>query len=113
MRAKLLGLLLMAVMGANGDQDRLSVIAIHVEGTQNVNILILHRAKSIADSLFDSAGIRVVWKAGTPRPADSCCAVALVLDLTTSTPANFKPDALAYAFPYRGTASEIDVFYDR
>ena len=113
MRTGVFGLLLLGVLGANAGEGQSRTIAIHVQGLQNADLLLLRLAQDATASMFDSAGIQVIWKTGSPRPADSCCAMALVLHLATSTPANFRPEALAYAFPYQDSTGAITIFYDR
>jgi hypothetical protein len=62
-----------------------------------------------ASMLFRSAGVKLKWHSDV-----SFCRGkrdAIVFSLSTNTPKNFLPGALAYALPYEGV--HIEVFYDR
>jgi len=63
-------------------------------------------AHGIASQLFERIGVNLEWR-GSIR----CPAGALQISISTNTPADLKPGALAYAMPYEGT--HIVVFLDR
>jgi len=83
---------------------------------QNVLVCIDDRGyTAVADALprafmlFRSAGVKLKWHSD-----GSFCRGkrdAIVVSLSTNTPKNFLPGALAYALPYEGV--HIEVFYDR
>ena len=112
MRIQILGLWMLTAMPAAANDCAANVIAIHLQGSQHADLMLLRRAQQSATSIMDLAGIRVIWNTGAPRTADPCCAVAFVLELAVSTPPNFKPEAMAYTFPFQ-EAGAITIFYDR
>ena len=57
-------------------------------------------------AMFARIGVKLAW-----REYSHCPAGALQISLSTRTPADLRPGALAYAFPYEGT--HIVVFLDR
>jgi hypothetical protein len=61
----------------------------------------------LARKMFQGIGVNMEWRAGLRY----CPENAIIVSLGGSTPATFKPGALAYALPYEGT--HIQVFYDR
>lgn len=64
------------------------------------------RAQVIATQMFSTAGVAIHW-----RGAHNCPAEAIIVSLTTKTPEDLHPHALAYALPYECT--HIRVFFDR
>jgi peptidase M48-like protein len=67
-------------------------------------------AKMIASKVFLSIGVRLEWRGGR----GFCRAHGdqhIVVSLSTHTPRNLLPGALAYALPFEGV--HIQVFYDR
>lgn len=65
------------------------------------------QATNLASKMFRNIGVAVNWRFGSHR----CPPDALLVTVSTSTPATLKPDAFAYALPYEGR--HIEVFYDR
>ena len=66
-------------------------------------------AQPLATKIFAEIGIRIDWR----RDAQACAGKddAIVISLSSETPATRLPGAWAYALPYEGT--HIVVFYDR
>lgn len=87
-----------------------------VAGTKTpVNVYIDHRAsmapgtlslaEALAEQMFKTADIDLKWRTGRPQSD------AIVVELTSRTPPDLHPGALAYAEPFDGV--HIRVFYDR
>jgi hypothetical protein len=67
------------------------------------------QALELANQMFATIGIRLDWRIGEPPRTQS--GQPIFIELTTPTPTNLLPDALAHALPYEGV--HIRVFYDR
>jgi hypothetical protein len=102
--------LMAAVVGvaAEPGQHKLAVylldsaaVPLHVEGP----------AQALAAKMFATIGIRLRWRIGEPPRTTTPSAQHIFIELTTDTPANRLPGAMAYAKPYEGVY--IRVFYDR
>lgn len=65
-------------------------------------------AESMASRMFAKAGVRIQWRRDRPKRTESH---ALVVDITSATPAAFHPGALAYAYAYEGV--HIRILWDR
>ena len=68
------------------------------------------KAEIIASKMFRAIGVTIEWRSG-----HRLCRIhqddVIALSLSTRTPHNLLPGALAYALPYEGI--HIEVFYDR
>jgi hypothetical protein len=64
-------------------------------------------AEMIASRMFQNIGVKLEWRDRRICQADN----VIVISLSTHTPHNLLPGALAYALPYEGV--HIEVFYDR
>ena len=65
------------------------------------------RAELIAGRMFARIGVALDWRGA----GHNCPAEAIIVRLTTKTPGDLHPHALAYALPYECT--HIRVFFDR
>jgi len=74
----------------------------------SVPIIVLAQAQSLAVNMFADIGVNLKWRSGHPLPSE---ANAIVIDVVTGTPAEFKPGALAFALPFEGV--HIRIFWDR
>src|SRR5262245_59703586 len=113
MRTQLFGIFLLVVLLLAAGDCPTDVITIQLHGTQHAVLLLLRRAQYSAESILQSAGIKVVWNTGSARALNPHCVTALSVDLVKSPPQNRHPEALAYAFPYQNGASTITIFYGR
>lgn len=64
-------------------------------------------AQQIAGQMFRRIGVDLEWR----MASRSCPANGIVIELTTYTPADLHPLALAYAMPFEGT--RVRVYFDR
>ncbi|MGC2660148.1 MAG: hypothetical protein WA324_19490 [Bryobacteraceae bacterium] len=69
--------------------------------------LIAARAKVLASKMFGGIGLSIDWQ----QASRSCPAQAILVSISSSTPATLEPGAFAYASPYEGR--HIKIFYDR
>jgi hypothetical protein len=70
-----------------------------------------YAAKRIAGSMFRKVGVVIDWGTGTPHAGTP--GIWLRIILSSRTPEDRLPGALAVAFPYAGCTKGITVFYDR
>lgn len=68
-------------------------------------------SQKLAEQMFATAGVSVVWRVGTPPEAELAEQRPIVIRFATNTPVADHPGALAFAVPYEGV--HIRVFYDR
>jgi hypothetical protein len=78
-------------------------VAVCVKDNAGVPQTIRRVAEALASRMFDSAGLNIEWRCGQ--------ALQVVIELSSDTPSNVRPGALAYALAYEGI--HIHVFYDR
>jgi hypothetical protein len=109
MRIGNLGWLVLAAVDAMAGER----VPIHLVGIHQADYLRLLMAKQIASRMLAAAGVDVVWNTGVPRGDSQCCQAPVVLRLQTGTPANERPGAFAFAFPYANGDGAITIFYDR
>jgi hypothetical protein len=73
---------------------------------------LVHRAETIAASMFAEIGVQIVW-----HPDRACPPDAIRISFSDRADSNFRSAALAYALPYEATHIQlfydIQVFYDR
>jgi hypothetical protein len=69
-------------------------------------------ATGLAGAVFDHAGLTVEWQA-RPRGTSASTAPVLSVELVVDTPDDYRPGALAEAFPYSPCSKRITVFADR
>jgi hypothetical protein len=72
-----------------------------------LTVLTAARARLLASKMFGGIGLSIDWR----QASRSCPAQAILVSISSSTPATLKPGALAYALLYEGR--HIKVFYDR
>jgi hypothetical protein len=92
-------------IGARADQ-----VTVYVQGSDVVPPRIFIRAQSLANGIFRSAGVKIDWRCIQP-PFQARPKEAIVVEITTETPPQLEPGALAFARPYEGV--HINIFYDR
>ena len=68
-------------------------------------------AKKLADQMFASASVRILWRTGAPSAEELELERPIVVRFSNNTPDSEHPGALAFAVPYEGT--HINIFYDR
>ena len=68
-------------------------------------------ARDLADKMFATAGVRIVWSVGSPSAEKIAEEQPIVIRFASNTPASDHPGALAFAVPYEGV--HIKIFYDR
>ena len=68
-------------------------------------------AQKLAEQMFATAGVRIVWRVGSPSDAKLAEERPIVVRFATNTPVADHPGALAFAVPYEGV--HIKIFYDR
>lgn len=76
----------------------------------NVPQSVLTPAQASAASMFESIGVQVLWDR-TEEPASD--GVHIRIEISTRSPRDSRPGALAFAHPYGGYTRSITVFYDR
>jgi hypothetical protein len=69
-------------------------------------------AKRIAASIFQKAGVRLLWRKSKP-PVAGASQVCIRIALAEGTPEERLPGALAISYPFSGCARTITVFFDR
>src|SRR5271166_5423526 len=108
-KMKILALVAMVVgmeTGAPADE-----VTVHVLCGPVVPAPVLGQAEALASEIFAGVGVKIDWRRGQPSRSQSLAENAIVVEMVTDTPMQFKPGALAFAQPYEGV--HIDVFYDR
>ena len=101
---------LAATLGhAAANQDFKQRVTVYTDWRDSSNDVTATLAKGMASQMFAEAGVRLTWRLGQPR-ADEV-EQAIVIQITSKTPAALQPGALAYAEPFEGV--HIRVFYDR
>jgi hypothetical protein len=68
-----------------------------------------YAAKRIASGIFGRAGVTLEWVKQKRGATPACVQVRLL----GSTPDDYYPDAMAFAYPYGGCNQRITVFLDR
>lgn len=106
---KIIAMMALAVtmeIGARADQ-----VTVYVQGSDVVPITTFIRAQGLANGIFRGAGVKIDWRIGQPPRSQPRRRDPIVVEITTKTPSQLEPGALAFALPYEGV--HIDVFYDR
>jgi hypothetical protein len=106
-RLLIIAVLSLAAAGSPADGER--GIKVYVDEVAAVSGPIISRAKSIADKMFADAGVHLVWCHG--RYATGRTQGSISVRITSDTPSDRAPEALAFALPFEGV--HINVFYDR
>jgi len=107
--------LMAAMLGTNAwamqAVDNKSRLIVYVSGMGEIAPGILPNAESIASGFFKAVGLTIEWR--HRLPADSLVKLekAVVVQLTTNTPAKYCPSALAISFPFEGIHARV--LYDR
>jgi hypothetical protein len=106
MKVAAMALMVGAAVEASQPQQKLTVYLL-----DNGVVPVAFRAPALdlAGKMFATIGVRLDWRRGEPPRTSSTRPI--VVDLTSRTPVNLRPGALAYAQPYEGV--HIRVFYDR
>lgn len=106
---KIMALVAMAVAMETG--ARADEVTVYVQGLSVVPAPVLNRAQTLANGIFAAAGVSIDWRRGQPSRLQSQLQSQIVVEMTTQTPRERKPGALAFATPYEGV--HIQLFYDR
>lgn len=93
-----------ALAAENPDANAERHVMVCMEGNEGAASL---QARALASHMFAVIGVTIDWRVGLR----GCPSHGIRVILSTGTPANFEPHALAYARPYEGTY--IRVLYDR
>jgi hypothetical protein len=93
-------------MSAQADE-----VTVYMQGSSVVPAVALNRARVLANEMFASVDVKIDWRTGQPTRSLSRSEKPIVVEMTTDTPRELKPGALAFAGPYEEV--QIDVFYDR
>jgi hypothetical protein len=93
-------------MNARADQ-----VTVYVQGLSVVPAPVLGRAQVLANEIFAGVGVKIDWRRGQPSRPQSRIEKPIVVEMTTDTPSELKPGALAFARPFEGV--HITLFYDR
>lgn len=113
MKSSLIAAIAAAGMFVRGGDLRLhdqNTVVVYLEnGAAQLRNLSL--ATKLAAKMFDTAGVRIVWRLGEPSSTELQRDRPIVVRISAGTPAAERPGALAYAFPYQGV--RINIFYDR
>jgi hypothetical protein len=105
-----MALVLMAVCNRmDGKQDTRPVVNVYVQINTSVPVVTLAGAQGIASEIFGTAGVRIHWKLGEPKGAESN--QPILIEILSDVPERFHADALAYAQSFGGV--HIQVFYER
>ena len=102
---------MMALAVTLGIDARADQVTVYVQGSDAVPMRIFSHAQSLANGIFRGAGVNIDWRRGQPPRSEARPKEAIVVEITTKTPQQLEPGALAFARPYEGV--HIDVFYDR
>ena len=87
------------------------VVNIYLENIPIVTVpLTIERAKAITTHIFSAIGVKPIW-VGLHDEYRASRDGTIIVKFSTATPTDFRPLAVAQAFPYQGT--RIQVFYDR
>ena len=70
----------------------------------------MERAKAITTHIFSAIGVKLTWVDRHQAGAASQDGT-ITVKVSTATPTDFRPRALAQSFPYEGTHAKV--FYDR
>ena len=70
------------------------------------------QAKALAGSMFAAAGVRVAWRNGIPKP-DAMGGLVVGVRFDEAPARDYRPGALAVAYPFAQGSRGITVFYDR
>jgi hypothetical protein len=69
----------------------------------------LYQSRVLATSMFDRIGVRVAWRRDEPKAA-APGSVTLQVRLAQDPPSGYRPEVLAYAYPYAAADQPITVF---
>lgn len=104
-------LAMMAMTVAMETSVRADDVTVYVQGLSVVPAPMLGRARGLANEIFAGVGVKIDWYTGQPPRSQRSPQTPIVIEMTTGTPRERLPGALAFALPYEGV--HIDVFYDR
>jgi hypothetical protein len=93
-------------MSASADE-----VTVYVQGLSVVPAPVLSRAQALSNEIFAGVGVKIDWRRGAPSHSQSRIEKPIVVEITTGTPSELKPGALAFAHPFEGV--HITLFYDR
>ena len=85
-------------------------VPVYVEDGTVVPRFVMNQARLIAAKMFSGAGVQIGWRRHVPANG-KLPAGAVVIVLTSHTPKDLLPGALARSLPYEGV--HIRVFWDR
>jgi hypothetical protein len=82
-------------------------VVVHYTNCAVVGTQIIIPAQFVAADVFSQVGIDLRMRPGVPHGTEG----TILVEFETGTPADFKPGALAYAYPYEGV--HIRILWDR
>lgn len=108
-KAFTLGLVMaIAVMGAEGGSVDRDCVTVHLQGALGIPPKTLALAEWVTTTIFRDIGVSVNWTlSGSRRTAGAC--LAIVAEFTSDSLKGIYPHALAYAFPYQDSGTQIHV----
>ena len=103
--------------GADMSHDACSApsASIYLTHTIRVRAFEENRAIYVATRAFQSIGVRLKWRGGTPtlEALGSGCDQIIELRIDPRAPESYSPEAMAYATPRATSGTRIHIFYDR
>ena len=81
-------------MSASADE-----VTVYVQGLSVVPAPVLSRAQALSNEIFAGVGVKIDWRRGAPSHSQSRIEKPIVVEITTGTPSELKPGALAFAHP--------------
>jgi hypothetical protein len=126
-RLVLAGLLMLPPVGAakaggsssaeaamSNDACSATTASIYLKDTMRVRAFEENRAIYVASRAFQSIGVRLMWRQGTPpKPLEGGCDQIIELQIDLVAPESYPPSTMAYATPRATSGTRIHVFYDR
>ena len=90
-------------------------VTIYLEHTMRMNAVEETRAVYVASRAFQSIGVLLKWREGTPTPEaiESHCGEIIELQIDPVAPRGRTLEAAAYATPGASSGTRIHIFYDR
>jgi hypothetical protein len=104
-------LAMMAIAVAIETGARADDVTVYVQGLSVVPAPMLGRAQALANEIFAGVGVKIDWRTGQPSRSQRSRQTPIAIEMTTGTPRERLPGALACSLLYEGI--HVVVFYDR
>jgi len=108
----MLCLAVLAAMEARGRTIAKECATVQLENSHLVDASVLQSAENTATRIFGDIGVSVRWMHSAARPVGEAC-LQIHVGLSSNSPADVAPGALAYSLPYQNGGTQIQVFLDR